>query len=244
MISRNIEDKSSALVLFSGGQDSSTCLSWALDQFEKVETLAFNYGQRNKIELECRNHILEKIVRLMPQWKKSLGEDFFLSLATLGEISNSSLTKNIAIEMNSNGLPNTFVPGRNIIFLVFAASLAYRRGIKNIVAGMCETDCSGYPDCRSETIQAIQIALNLGMDNSFTLHTPLISLKKSQTWQLAQDIGGQSLVDLILEESHTCYIGARDKRHEWGYGCDLCPACRLRKQGWLEYKEKTRSSQT
>lgn len=238
MMNNNREKTSSALLLFSGGQDSSTCLSWALDKFDKVETLSFDYGQRNKVELECRLRLREKIVQLTPKWKDSLGADHILPLATLGDISHSSLTKNIEIKIQENNLPNTFVPGRNIIFLVFAAALAYRRGITNIIAGMCEMDYSGYPDCRNETIRAIEMTLNLGMESNFTIHTPLMHLKKHETWKLVKDIGGQNLVDLILEESHTCYLGTRDKRYEWGYGCNSCPSCNLRKKGWVEFKEK------
>ncbi|AKK20551.1 7-cyano-7-deazaguanine synthase QueC [Candidatus Liberibacter africanus] len=233
-----VENKSNALLLFSGGQDSSTCLAWALQKFDKVETVGFDYEQRNKIELGCRLFLREKMVKLIPEWKHSLGEDHILPLAILGNITHSSLTKNIAMNLQSKNLPNTFVPGRNIIFLVFAAALAYRRGIKNIIAGMCETDYSGYPDCRHDTIRAIEIAINLGMESNVTIHTPLMWLKKYETWKLVQDIGGQDLVDLILEESHTCYLGIRDKRHEWGYGCGSCPACLLREKGWMEFKEK------
>ncbi|AHA28131.1 7-cyano-7-deazaguanine synthase QueC [Candidatus Liberibacter americanus] len=233
----NIKNKYSALLLFSGGQDSSTCLAWALNKFDSVKTIGFDYGQRNKIELKCRINILKKIIKLIPEWQESLGEDFILPLTTIGEISNSSLTKNIEMKIKNNGLPNTFVPGRNIIFLVFAAALAYRLGIKNIIAGMCETDYSGYPDCRDNTIKAVETALNLGMENNFILHTPLMWLKKYQTWQMIQDIGGKKLVDLIIEESHTCYLGIRDKRHEWGYGCDSCQACNLRKKGWIKYNK-------
>ncbi|XCE53364.1 7-cyano-7-deazaguanine synthase QueC [Candidatus Liberibacter asiaticus] len=233
-----IKKAPSALLLFSGGQDSSTCLSWALDRFDRVETLSFDYGQRNKVELECRLCVRKKIVELMPKWKDSLGEDHILPLAILGDISHSSLTKNVAMKIQDNNLPNTFVPGRNIIFLVFAATLAYRLGITNIVIGVCETDYSGYPDCRHDTIRAIETAINLGLESHVTVHTPLMWLKKYETWKLAQDIGGQDLVNLILEESHTCYLGKRDKRYEWGYGCNSCPACYLRQKGWMEFKEK------
>ncbi|MBY7649976.1 MAG: 7-cyano-7-deazaguanine synthase QueC [Candidatus Liberibacter europaeus] len=238
----NIENKSSAILLFSGGQDSSTCLAWALNKFNRVETIGFDYGQRNKVELECRLRIRQKIIQLIPEWERSLGEDFILPITTIGEISNSSIIKNIEMKMNDNGLPNTFVPGRNIIFLVVAAALAYSRGIKNIVAGMCETDYSGYPDCRNNTIRAVELALNLGMEGDFTLHTPLMWLKKQQTWQMIQNIGGQNLIDLIVEESHTCYLGVRDKLHEWGYGCNSCKACQLRKKGWMEYKNTKNTS--
>ncbi|MBL0849234.1 MAG: 7-cyano-7-deazaguanine synthase QueC [Candidatus Liberibacter ctenarytainae] len=238
MNSHPIKKTSSALLLFSGGQDSSTCLAWALNTFDKVETLGFDYGQCNKVELDCRLRIRKKMIQLIPEWGKSLGEDLVLPMTTLGDISHSSLTQNIAIKIQDNGLPNTFVPGRNIIFLSFAAALAYRRDIKNIVAGVCETDYSGYPDCRNDTIKAVEKALNLGMESDFTVYTPLMHLKKYQTWQLLHNIRGKHLVDLILEESHTCYRGIRDIRYEWGYGCNSCPACQIRRQGWLEYKEQ------
>ncbi|MEG8099119.1 7-cyano-7-deazaguanine synthase QueC [Candidatus Liberibacter brunswickensis] len=233
-----IEKKSSAILLFSGGQDSSTCLAWALKNFNEVETLSFNYEQRNKVELECRLCLRNKIVKLMPEWKDSLKEDHVLPLGILGDITHSSLTKNIEMKFHDNNLPNTFVPGRNIMFLVFAAALAYRRGIDNIIAGMCETDYSGYPDCRHSTIKATEQAINLGMESHIKIHTPLMWIKKCETWKLLEDIGGQNLVNLVLEESHTCYLGTRDILHEWGYGCNSCPACHLRKKGWMEFKEK------
>ncbi|AGA64755.1 Queuosine Biosynthesis QueC ATPase [Liberibacter crescens BT-1] len=224
-----------ALVLFSGGQDSSTCLAWALNQFDVVETLAFDYGQRNLIELECRIRLRDRIISLNPDWKNRLGKDHFLPLKTLGALSETALTRDIPIKTEENGLPNTFVPGRNLIFLIFAAALAYRRNIRNIVVGVCETDYSGYPDCRNETIQALQTAINLGMDNDFTLHTPLMWIDKSATWDLAYQIGGKALVELIIEESHTCYLGKRGQRHAWGYGCGTCLACKIREKGWTKY---------
>ncbi|MCA0423982.1 MAG: 7-cyano-7-deazaguanine synthase QueC [Proteobacteria bacterium] len=221
-----------ALVLFSGGQDSATCLAWALDRFDRVETLGFDYGQRHRIELECRAALRKGMVKLHPDWAGRLGEDHTLDLASLGEVSQTALTRDIAIEMETGGLPNTFVPGRNIIFLTFAAALAYRRGLKHIVGGMCETDFSGYPDCRDDTIKALQVALNLGMDRRFVLETPLMWIDKAETWALAKRIGGHRLVELIVAESHTCYLGTRGEKHDWGFGCGTCPACELRAKGY------------
>ena len=225
-----------ALVLFSGGQDSSTCLAWALDRFDHVETLGFDYGQRHRVELECRTAVREGLANLNPAWRQRLGEDHTVGLAALGEISNTSLTRDVAIEMTDAGLPNTFVPGRNIVFLTFAAALAYRRGLKHIVAGMCETDYSGYPDCRDDTIKALQVALNLGMDTRFVLHTPLMFIDKAETWAMTERLGGGALVDLIRDESHSCYLGDRATKHDWGYGCGTCPACDLRAAGWRRYR--------
>ena len=225
-----------ALVLFSGGQDSSTCLAWALDRFDHVETLGFDYGQRHRVELECRTAVREGLANLNPAWRQRLGEDHTVGLAALGEISNTSLTRDVAIEMTDAGLPNTFVPGRNIVFLTFAAALAYRRGLKHIVAGMCETDYSGYPDCRDDTIKALQVALNLGMDTRFVLHTPLMFIDKAETWTMTERLGGGALVDLIRDESHSCYLGDRATKHDWGYGCGTCPACDLRAAGWRRYR--------
>jgi 7-cyano-7-deazaguanine synthase len=224
-----------ALVLFSGGQDSTTCLAWALDRFERVETVGFDYGQRHKIELLCRDKIRNRLREHFAAWRSRINEDHTIGLAALGEISGTALTRSVAIEMGANGLPNTFVPGRNLIFLTFAAALAYRRGLKYIVAGMCETDYSGYPDCRDDTIKAMQVALNLGMDGRFVLRTPLMWIDKAATWKLAEDLGGQVLVDLIREETHTCYLGERGTRHNWGYGCGSCPACQLRRDGHRRY---------
>lgn len=228
---------SGALVLLSGGQDSATCLAWALDRFDTVETLAFDYGQRHAVELACRTEILSRIGAVQSGWAGRLGADHSLGLATLGEVSDTALTRDVAIEMNENGLPNTFVPGRNILFLTFAATLAYRRGLKHIVGGMCETDFSGYPDCRDDAIKALQVALNLGMAQNFVLHTPLMWLDKAATWALAQQLGGDPLIDLIVEHSHTCYRGERDTRHDWGYGCGTCPACEIRARGFHAYRE-------
>ncbi len=224
-----------ALVLFSGGQDSATCLAWELDRFARVETIGFDYGQRHAIELSCRGRLLDGIKALRADWAPRLGESHTLKIPTLAEISDTALTRDVAIAMGEDGLPNTFVPGRNLIFLTFAAALAYRRGISDIVGGMCETDYSGYPDCRDETIRALNAALNLGMSKPFQLHTPLMWLDKAATWQLAHDLGGEGLVDLIREHSHTCYLGERGAQHEWGYGCGECPACSLRARGWREY---------
>lgn len=221
-----------ALVLFSGGQDSTTCLAWALDRYEKVETVGFDYGQRHRIELDCRSTLRHGLKALKPEWANRLGDDHTISLAALGEISDTALTSDIKIEMEEGGLPNTFVPGRNLVFLTFAAALAYRRGLKHIVGGMCETDFSGYPDCRDDTIKALQVALNLGMERRFVLETPLMWIDKAETWRLAKASGGEGLVQLIVEESHTCYLGERGARHDWGYGCGTCPACDLREKGY------------
>ncbi|GJE66438.1 7-cyano-7-deazaguanine synthase [Methylorubrum aminovorans] len=224
-----------ALVLFSGGQDSATCLAWALDRFPQVETLGFDYGQRHRVELDRREGLRQGLAGLDPAWGRRLGPDHTLSLAALGDISDTALTRDSEIALARDGLPNTFVPGRNLVFLTFAAALAYRRGLRHIVGGMCETDYSGYPDCRDDTIKAMQVALNLGMERRFVLHTPLMWIDKAQTWALAQSLGGQALVDLIVEESHTCYLGERGQRHDWGYGCGTCPACDLRAKGFSRY---------
>jgi 7-cyano-7-deazaguanine synthase len=227
-----------ALVLFSGGQDSATCLAWALQRFARVEMLGFDYGQRHVVELACRANLLDGMKSLRADWAVKLGDSHTLAIPTLAEISDTALTRDVAIAMGEDGLPNTFVPGRNLVFLTFAAALAYRRGIRHIIGGMCETDYSGYPDCRNETIKALQVALKLGMDKSFELHTPLMWLDKASTWKLANELGGAGLVELILERSHTCYLGERGARHEWGYGCGECPACVLRAKGWQEYADR------
>ena len=226
-----------ALVLFSGGQDSTTCLAWALSRFRHVETLGFDYGQRHAIELECRDRLLSGIRVLRADWAQKLGESHTLKIPTLAEISDTALTRDVAIVMREDGLPNTFVPGRNLIFLTFAAALAYRRGISHVIGGMCETDYSGYPDCRDDTIKALQVALNLGMERRFVLHTPLMWIDKAASWRLAEEVGGEALVELIREETHSCYLGERGKRHDWGHGCGDCPACRLRAEGWRRYRE-------
>jgi 7-cyano-7-deazaguanine synthase len=231
-------DRSAALVLFSGGQDSTTCLAWALDRFDRVETIGFDYRQRHAVELECRQGIREGIIQRFAPWATRLGDDHTIDLGVLGEISETALTRNVEIEMLQNQLPSTFVPGRNILFLTFAACVAYRRGIKHIVGGMCETDFSGYPDCRDDTIKSLQSSLNLGMDSRFVLHTPLMWIDKSRTWELANRLGGSPLVDLIVERTHTCYQGDRSHRHEWGFGCSTCPACVLRADGFTQFSER------
>jgi 7-cyano-7-deazaguanine synthase len=223
---------SGALVLFSGGQDSTTCLAWALANFDHVETVGFDYGQRHRIELDVRAPVRRALRERFPAWTGRLGEDHTIDLTVLGAISDTALTRGVEIELGANGLPSTFVPGRNLVFLTFAAALAYRRGHRHIIAGVCETDYSGYPDCRDDTIKALQIALNLGMERRFILHTPLMWIDKAATWRLAHDLGGPALVDLILEDTHTCYLGERGERHPWGYGCGTCPACVLRAKGY------------
>ena len=220
-----------ALVLFSGGQDSTTCLAWALERYEHVETIGFDYGQRHRIELECRLNVLREIRNRFPNWARRLGEDHVLDLKLLGQISDTAMTAEKTIEFEKNGLPNTFVPGRNLLFLTFAATIAYRRGLTVLVGGMCETDYSGYPDCRDNTLKATQVALSLGMDAPVIIETPLMWLNKAQTWRLAEDLGNRDFVSLIQEESHTCYLGTRQQKHDWGYGCGTCPACELRKTG-------------
>ncbi len=220
-----------ALVLFSGGQDSTTCLAWALNRFTQVETVGFDYGQRHRVELECRGKIRECLRGFKAEWGDSLADDHTIGLTSLGEVSNTALIREVAIELGKGGLPNTFVPGRNLVFFAFAAALAYRRGLRHIVGGMCETDYSGYPDCRDDTIKALQVALNLGMERRFVLHTPLMWIDKEATWRLALELGGGALVDLIVQETHTCYLGERRQRRSWGYGCGECPACELRAEG-------------
>jgi 7-cyano-7-deazaguanine synthase len=218
----------SALVLFSGGQDSTTCLAWALARYERVETIGFDYGQRHRVELDVRPKILSFFTNVK--------NDTVVNLGVLGEISETALTRDIEIELSKSGLPNTFVPGRNLLFLTVAAAVAYRRGIEVLVGGMCETDFSGYPDCRDDTIKALQVALGLGLDRRMTIETPLMWLDKAQTWQLARDLGGDALVELIVEETHTCYLGERGTRHAWGHGCGVCPACALRKRGYEAWR--------
>jgi 7-cyano-7-deazaguanine synthase len=228
-----------ALVLFSGGQDSATCLAWALSRFDRVETIGFDYGQKHIVEMTCRDTILGKIGGLRADWSARLGEDHLIDLGILGLISETALTQDMAIAIAEDGLPNTFVPGRNLLFLTLAAAVAYRRGIRHLVGGMCETDFSGYPDCRDDTIKALQVTLNLGMDKRFVIDTPLMWLDKAATWQLAEEVGGTDIVDLILEDSHTCYTGDRSHRHDWGYGCGECPACQLRAKGHETYRSRT-----
>jgi 7-cyano-7-deazaguanine synthase len=224
-----------ALVLFSGGQDSTVCLAWALERFARVETVGFDYGQRHIVELDVRPRIRERMAALDPGWPARLGDDHMITLEALAAISETALTRETAIEIADNGLPTTFVPGRNLIFLAFAGALAYRRGARHIVAGMCETDYSGYPDCRDDTIKAMQLALTLGLDKRVTLHTPLMWIDKAETFALAEEIGGQALLDLVVEDSHSCYLGERSRRHDWGYGCGTCPACQLRAQGFRKF---------
>lgn len=226
----------SALVLFSGGQDSTTCLAWALSRYSRVETLGFDYRQRHAVELTVRPAILESIVKIEPSWSARLGADHVLDLSVLGAVSDTALTRECEITMQANGLPNTFVPGRNLVFLTLAAALAYRRGISVIVGGMCETDYSGYPDCRDETLRTLQTALQLGMDTKATIETPLMWLDKAATWALADQLGGASFIELIRTATHTCYLGERGELHEWGYGCGQCPACELRATGYYAYR--------
>ena len=224
-----------ALVLFSGGQDSTTCLAWALERFDRVETLGFDYGQRHRIELDGRDTLRRGLAAQKPARAARLGDDHTLALDALGQVSETALTRDTAIAFEDSGLPNTFVPGRNLLFLTFAAALAYRRSLTHLVGGMCETDYSGYPDCRDDTVKALQVALNLGMDRRFVLHTPLMWIDKAETWRLAEDLGGPALVDLIVEDSHTCYLGTRGDRHPWGHGCGQCPACDLRANGYAKF---------
>ena len=224
-----------ALVLFSGGQDSTVCLAWALERFSRVETIGFDYGQRHAVELEVRPRLRELIAGIKPEWEAKLGEDHMVALDALAAISDTALTRDTAIAFADSGLPNTFVPARNLIFLTFAGALAYRRGARHVVAGMCETDYSGYPDCRDDTIKAMQVALSLGLDRKLTIHTPLMWVDKAGTFAMARDIAGQAFLDLVVENTHTCYLGDRSHRHAWGYGCGTCPACDLRRQGYVKF---------
>ena len=221
-----------ALVLFSGGQDSTTCLAWALARYAAVETVGFDYGQRHRVELDCRARVIERLRREFPLWGRKLGDDRVIDLRVLGEVSDTALTRDTAIAFEQSGLPNTFVPGRNLLFFTFAAAIGYRRGARHLVGGMCETDFSGYPDCRDDTLKALQATLSLGMDHRFVVHTPLMWRDKAATWVLASELGGTALVELILEDTHSCYQGERQHRHPWGYGCGDCPACALRQRGW------------
>lgn len=225
-----------ALVLFSGGQDSTVCLAWALERYTHVETVGFDYGQRHAVELTARLRIRERMAALWPAWRDRLGEDHSIELDALAAISDTALTRDTAIKMADNGLPTTFVPGRNLIFLTYASALAYRRGIWRIVGGMCETDYSGYPDCRDATIKAMQVALSLGLDKPMVLETPLMWIDKAATFALAQKIGGKDFLDLVIEETHSCYQGDHGTRHDWGYGCGECPACQLRSAGYAKFK--------
>ena len=235
------EATDTALVLFSGGQDSTVCLAWALQRFAAVETIGFDYGQRHAVELAVRPRIRERMAALDPRWGQRLRDDHVVRIDALAAISETALTRDVAIEIADNGLPTTFVPGRNLVFFAFAGALAYRRGARHLVAGMCETDFSGYPDCRDDTIKAMQIALGLGMDRRFVIHTPLMWIDKAATFALASEIGGAPFVDLLVEETHTCYLGDRSHRHPWGYGCGECPACRLRADGFARWKGQSGS---
>jgi len=224
-----------ALVLFSGGQDSATCLAWALERYDRVETVGFDYGQRHIVELECRQNVLTALRERFPSWRDRLGDDHMLDMRLLSKISDTAMTENKAIEFNANGLPNTFVPGRNLLFFTFAAALAYRRELKFLVGGMCETDYSGYPDCRDNTLKALQVALSLGMDHPLVIETPLMWIDKRQTWQMALDLGGSEFLEIVRDKTHTCYVGDHHTRHDWGYGCGDCPACELRKNGYEQF---------
>jgi 7-cyano-7-deazaguanine synthase len=239
---RDVHDPTSlsrekALVLFSGGQDSATCLAWALAGFSSVETIGFDYGQRHRVELDCRTAVIARLRGEFPEWNERLGGDYVTDLHVLGEISDTALTSDTAIAFEQTGLPNTFVPGRNLLFFTFAAAVGYRRGARHLVGGMCETDYSGYPDCRDDTLKALQATLSLGMDRRFVIHTPLMWRDKAATWALAHALGGDALVELILEETHSCYLGDRIHRYPWGYGCGDCPACELRRRGWETFAE-------
>ena len=226
----------SALLLFSGGQDSTVCLAWALERFARVETIGFDYGQRHAVELTVRPAIRARLAALSPAWQSRLGDDHIVRIDALAEISETALTREAAIKIGEAGLPTTFVPGRNLVFFSFAGALAYRRNIRHLIAGMCETDFSGYPDCRDDTIKAMQVALTLGMDRRVVIHTPLMWIDKAGTFALAEQIGGKPLVDLLLAETHTCYLGDREHGHDWGFGCGECPACRLRAEGYARWK--------
>lgn len=234
--------QTAALVLFSGGQDSSVCLAWALDRYDRVETVGFDYGQRHAVEMTARDRVRDAVRARLPGWADRLGADHVLDLRGFGAVAESALTTERAIETTARGLPSTFVPGRNLAFFVHAAALADRRGIEALVGGMCETDYSGYPDCRRDTLDAMERALRLGMARDFRIETPLMRITKAQTWALADSLGGPALVDLILEESHTCYLGERSVRHAWGYGCGRCPACELRAAGWAGWRAKAVSA--
>ena len=229
-------DPDSALVLFSGGQDSTVCLAWALERFARVETVGFDYEQRHRAELEARKRVRQHMRAIRAAWAARLGDDHVVRLDALAAVSETALTRAVAIEIGENGLPTTFVPGRNLVFFAFAGALAYRRGTRHLVAGMCETDFSGYPDCRDDTIKAVQLALNLGMDRRFVIHTPLMWIDKAAIFALGHELGGDRFLDVLVEDTHTCYLGDRSHRHDWGYGCGQCPACRLRADGFAKWK--------
>ncbi|CAN5802677.1 7-cyano-7-deazaguanine synthase QueC [soil metagenome] len=230
------QDPRTALVLFSGGQDSTVCLAWALERYSRVETIGFDYGQRHRIELECRIEVIAQIRQRFPDWAARLGEDHVLDLSLLSRITDTAMTSERAIEMEASGLPSTFVPGRNLLFFNFAATVAYRREATVLVGGMCETDYSGYPDCRDNTLKALQVALSLGMDQPMVIETPLMWLDKAQTWALGESLGGSAFTELVAEYTHTCYLGQRTQRHAWGFGCGECPACVLRRRGWERHQ--------
>lgn len=229
-------DATAALVLFSGGQDSTVCLGWALSRFAHVETVGFDYGQRHAVELDARREVRARLEKCVPGWKGKLGDDHVLQLPALAQISDTSLTRETNIVVTASGLPSTFVPGRNLLFFTYAAALAWRRGIQVLIGGMCETDYSGYPDCRNATLQTLANAISLGLDREIRIETPLMYVDKAATWELARTLGGESFIDLIAEHTHSCYLGARTKRHPWGYGCGTCPACELRAKGWEEWQ--------
>jgi len=224
-----------ALVLFSGGQDSTACLAWALDRYGRVETVGFDYGQRHAVELQARAAVRARIAEAFPDWAARLGADHTLEITAFGAIGETAMTGERAIELTEKGLPSTFVPGRNLVFLTYAAALADRRGLGVLVGGMCETDFSGYPDCRRATIDAMETALNLGMAQDFRIETPLMALTKAETWALAKALGGEALVAITVEDSHTCYLGERGELHPWGHGCGTCPACELRRAGFEQW---------
>jgi 7-cyano-7-deazaguanine synthase len=227
-----------ALVLFSGGQDSATALAWALERFGRVETVGYDYGQRHRIELNCREAVRAGLAGLSDAWGERLGEDHLLDLSVLGQVSDTAMTRKVEIRLGEDGLPNTFVPGRNLLFFTLAGALAWRRGLRHLVGGMCETDYSGYPDCRDDTLKALQVAMNLGMNSRLVLHTPLMWIDKAATWGMAEELGGAALVELIRTATHSCYVGDRAKLHDWGYGCGVCPACELRAGGWRRWRSK------
>jgi 7-cyano-7-deazaguanine synthase len=230
-----------ALVLFSGGQDSTVCLAWALERFTRVETVGFDYGQRHAVELSVRTQLREKMAALNATWKARLGDDHLIRLDALAAISDTALTRETAIAIADSGLPTTFVPGRNLIFFCFAGALAYRRGARHMIAGMCETDYSGYPDCRDDTVKAIQVALSLGLDKRVSIHTPLMWVDKADTFAMAEQIGGKAFLDVVIEDSHSCYLGNRVLRHDWGYGCGTCPACKLRAEGFAKFRSRRKA---
>jgi 7-cyano-7-deazaguanine synthase len=226
-----------ALVLFSGGQDSTVCLAWALTRYSEVETVGFDYGQSHAVELDCRKTVRDRMGEAFPAWKAKLGPDHMMNLRELSAISETALTRDVAIEMDESGLPNTFVPGRNLLFFVYAAALGYRRGAQTLVGGMCETDYSGYPDCRNDTIQTLAKSVSLGMARPFAFETPLMYVDKAGTWAMADELGGAKFVRIVTEDTHTCYRGDRVHRHDWGYGCGDCPACDLRANGYMRWRE-------